>query len=349
MARNYLFYVSQNYSFQILRPLQQQIRARGDSVKWFFEGNEVNPGYLRGDEQRIESIQEVIAYQPDAVFVPGNFVPNFIPGLKVQVFHGFVGSKVRKKDGVNYHFIIRGCFDLYCTHGPSSTLPFEQLAEQHGHFLVKETGWCKMDPYFDSSTRERDHQRPIILFSSTFSPRLTQAPRLLETIKNISKDSKWQWWVTFHPKMDNQVVDAYKAAQHDNLTFIETDDLTPYMEQADVMLGDYSSMLTDFLLLNKPVVTFDNNEIGHNDFLINIQDESQLEPALAQALSRPDDLMKAIAQYAEVTHPCTDGMSSARVLDMVEQLINEPPQLKPKPLNLIRNLKQRKALGYWKL
>jgi len=114
---NYVFYISLNYSFEILRPLQQEIWARGDQCAWFVEGNEVNLKNFETNEILLSSIEAVIDFAPQAVFVPGNHVPNFIPGLKVQVFHGLE----YKKQG---HIKIRDCFDLYCTQGKSPPVNF---------------------------------------------------------------------------------------------------------------------------------------------------------------------------------------------------------------------------------
>ena len=47
------------------------------------------------NEKVIESVEEVLSYDPYATFVPGNMIPSFFPGFKVCVFHGFVGYKTR--------------------------------------------------------------------------------------------------------------------------------------------------------------------------------------------------------------------------------------------------------------
>ena len=126
----HLFYISQNYSFEILRPLQQEARARGDQCAWFVEGNAVKTALFNADETCLQSIGEVVEYHPDAVYVPGNIVPAFIPGLKVAVFHGFEW----KKKG---HFRIRDCFDLYCTQGPFFTERFDALQKNTSIFMSK--------------------------------------------------------------------------------------------------------------------------------------------------------------------------------------------------------------------
>ena len=58
--------------------------------------------------------------------------------------------------------------------------------------------------------------------------------------------------------MEINIVEACKTIQHENLEFIETNKLAPHIIEADLMLGGNSSMITDFLLLEKPVVTFNN-------------------------------------------------------------------------------------------
>lgn len=104
----FLLYLSQNYSFEILRPLAREMLVHHHEVKWFVEGNEVNKSLFLDEEVLLSSIDEVIAFNPHATFLPGNLVPSFVPGLKVQLFHGFEW----KKKG---HFRIRGCFDLSYT------------------------------------------------------------------------------------------------------------------------------------------------------------------------------------------------------------------------------------------
>lgn len=350
IKRRYLLYIAQNYAYAMLRPLQSVILARGDEVSWFLEGKEVDPKFLKADERRLMNTAEVKAWKPDAVFVPGNVVPNFIPGVKVGVFHGFNAGKMNRK-GREDHFEIRHCFDLYCPQGPETTLPFIKLAKKFGTFTVTETGWPALDPLFieDKSNPyiKADDPRPVVLFCSTFSRHLTCAPIVFEQIKKLSQKSQWRWLVQFHPKMDRDIVEQYKTLENDNLQFVETDNVIPLLQAGDVMLCDTSSILLMFLMQRKPVVTFKNQ--SPKNHLINIEQIEDIESALTLALTRPTDLMNNIDNYCNRIHPTRDGQSSQRVLDATDALIEQGTgHLKPKPLNLLRHLKMRKKLNYWK-
>ncbi|WP_448211275.1 CDP-glycerol glycerophosphotransferase family protein [Colwellia sp. MEBiC06753] len=338
--RRILLYIALDYSFTILRPIQQAAKARGDEVKWFVNGDQVNLDFFAADEQRLTTLDDVVAYKPDAVFVPGNMVPDFIPGIKVQVFHGF---NVQKREGG--HFKIRDCFDLYCTQGPNTTGPFSALAEKHQYFSVKETGWPAIDTLFAAPPAVND--KPVVLLCSTFSKNLTCAPHLFEQVKKLSEQGNWRWLVQFHPKMDKQIVEQYKSIQHQYLQFIETDNVIPLLQQADVMVCDTSSVMAMFLLLSKPVVTFKTAK--PQPYLLDFEQPELLEEHIELALSKPPELMAHIEQFKQETHPYTDGKSGQRVLAAVDELLSGVNVAKKaKPLNIWRKLKMRYKFNYWK-
>jgi len=346
--KKYLFFISQDYSFPILRPLQKEIKNRNSNVKWFLYGDEIHKAYLRHDEEVLDSIEEVIAYSPDAVFVPGNVVPSFIPGLKIQVFHGLPGEK-KRKNGIIYHYIIRGMFDLYCTQGPDSTNRFNQLQKHHKHFLVKETGWCKLDPLFPIKEKENHRRKKSIFFASTFSPRYSKADTLYPFLLKLMKKYDFQWYITLHPKMNKETLLRYKSIGLNNVHFIDPTELIPYMRASDVMICDISSIVYEYLTQYKPVITFQSPQ--KNKALINVNTFEDLEKTLLDVIHHPSKkLIQNIKHEVEMFHPYRDGKSSQRVLDHVEKMLEGKITLpsKRKPFNLIRNLQLRKALGYWK-
>jgi hypothetical protein len=344
--KKFLFYISQNYSFAMLRPIQEILLSRGDQVCWFFERDNVNHSYLKEKEHLLDTVLDIFNYQPDAVLAPGNSIPSFLPGLKVAIFHGFDAGKLDRK-GNNDHFKIRGCFDLYCTQGPSTTIKFKELQAVYQYFNVIETGWPALDKLFANKPTKAKNTRPTIFFGSTFSKRLTQAQNNFEQIKYLSETMDWQWLVSLHPKTAPEVLEMYRSIQSDNLRYIETDDMLPILQEADIMVGDTSSALTMFIVQNKPVVTVNN--IDPKPYMLNITSADKLKSAIEKALSRPSDLIQEIANYVSQTHPYTDGRSAERVVNGIDDVLAGQFPLKvKKPLNFLRNLKFRKYLNYWK-
>lgn len=343
--KRFLFYISQNYAFGILRPLQRIIRERGDEVAWFLEGQEVAAEFLLSSERKLSTMGELFEYQADATVFPGNIAPTFLPGINVAIFHGFDAGKLDKR-GRNDHYKIRHCFDLYCTQGPESTDRFESLSTPPRSYFVKQTGWCALDPLFSNPPAIKNSQ-PTLLFCSTFSKRLSCADTLHDTIKRLSQTGQWRWIVQFHPKMPAETVEKYKSLESDHLTLVETDDINPLLRKADVMLCDTSSVITMFLLLNKPVVTFNN--ISPNDALLNVTNEDEVERTLVKAFERPAELMQAIDVFRQRVHPDSDGMSSHRALAAIDEAIANQSQLTPKKTDVFRQLKMRKKLNYWRL
>jgi len=340
----YLFYVEQNYCYSILRPIQQVLTKRGDKIAWLPVGNEFDSTHFRDDERVFSHVREAIEWNPCAVMVPGNYVPDFIPGIKVMVTHGLISEKRRKKDGVIYSFIERGLFDLYITHGPNTTIPWQKMAKELGYFEVADCGWSKLDPLFDGSLEKTPSEVPVIYFASTFSPSISAAPILVDTIQDLAQKHHWKWLVHFHPKMPEKITDLYRGIQSGNLRVVEGHDTLQLLMDADVMLCDTSSIISEFALLQKPIVTFRNN--APKPYMIDVREPEMVGPALERALTRPPGIMQAIEAHALDTHPWNDGRCSERIVKATDQLVDSGiGHLKPRPRNRIRHWKMRRELN----
>lgn len=337
-GRRLLFYVEQDYSFDILRPLQAEAQRRGHDVRWLVFG-EASAGLLKPGEVAVADAAAAVRYAPDAVFVPGDRVPAFIPGLKVEVFHGI------NEDKRGNLIPERGLFDLYCTQSPSQTAMLKPLEAARGYFRVRETGWVKLDTLFAHRRPDTPRDRPQILLASTFTPSLSGAEALYPEIARLSKSPDWQWLVTLHPKMAPDIVARYQALAGDNLQFHGTDKVIELLHRADVMVCDNSSILQEFLLLGKPVVSYRNRKPG--PFLIDIQEPGQLHAAIVRALAPDAGLQAAIAAYGPAVTPWRDGASAGRIMAAVEEMLASGWQDR-KPLNLLRNLKMRRQLHYYR-
>ncbi len=301
----------------------------GSEVRWYIE-NQTLSHLLKNEEQSLDSIRSVMEFNPDAIFVPGNWVPFFFPGLKVQVFHGF---GIEKKG----HFRIRNFFDLYCTHGPITTGKFKQLAEQYPHFRVIETGWPKVDPLFSSSLQASPGQKSI-LYAPTFSPSLTSITALHKVIRSLIERYDWHWTIKYHPKTGGDLRGLLEGINNQRVSIKDEEDILPLMQQSDIMISDTSSVITEFMLLDKPIIAFNNAApAGH---LKNITDASQLESVLVELTSKRPDWLIRQQNYIEQMHPYHDGKSSQRVLSATRQTIdNQKTHRLRKPFNLFRNIK----------
>ena len=351
--RRYLFFINQLYSYAILRPLQEAIWTRGDDVAWFLNG--VDGKYLRENEKQLHTVKQVKEYNPLAVYVPGNWVPDFFPGVKVEVFHGLANDQTGKKG----HFKIRELFDLYCTHAPEVTQQFETLAKKHGTFSVYETGWPKLDPLFNESICKEDQHnvaidniasdKPVVLFASTFSPSLTQAPYLFETIKKLTLSAKWHWVITLHPKTPIETVNKYKALAGEYCTYIDSSfSVIPLMKRANVMVCDTSSIALEFMMLDKPLVTFRTKAPGPH--VLDVTDVDELERVIEHALERPEKLVQSARDYVDRLHAYRDGKSSQRILQATDDFLANSikDKLKRKPPNLWRKIQMRNRMKYYR-
>lgn len=341
----FLIYIAEPYGIPIGLPLQHEIESRGWEVAWFSE-LENSKTLLPPASKLINSAKEVMDFKPHFVLAATNLVPDFFPGIKVQIFHGF---SVNKRSSDKGHFRIRGLFDLYTTHGPSTTAVFKELANEYRTFEVIETGWPKVDPLFKTSKKKKEG-KPVVMISSTFTARLSLAknPACVNEIERLKNSGKYQFICVLHPKLDEETKERFRSFENENFKYFDTTDLIPLFQQADIMLSDTTSAITEFQLLEKPVVTFRNNKPQAH--FINVLDAADIEKSLDLALSYPKELIEKIKAYNQHTHPYTDGESSKRVIDACLAFYHaDKTHLKAKPLNLLRMWQIRRKLDYFTL
>lgn len=345
---DYLLYASERYALPILRPLADTLLGAGHGVGALLVRGAA--GTALPAPVRALDVRAAVALRPRAVFSAANDVPTFVSGAKVQLFHGF---NVEKRSDARGHFRVRGLFDLYCTQGPATTAPFRELAARDGHFTVVETGWPKLDPLFRphdalaETLRAAAGGRAAVLFASTFTERLSAAPHLFDAIAaQVAAGSRY-WLLTLHPKCPPELVARYRALAGPNAAWIETEQLVSAQRAADVLLADTTSVVSEFVVQVRPVVTFRNR--APKPHMLDFDDPSALPAMLDRALAPDAERRAALSAYADSIHPSRDGRASERVLAATEALLTgELGVLKRKPLAAwFRRLQSRRELGYW--
>lgn len=346
MKKRYVFFVNAAYCYSIFRPLQEKIWHEGNEVAWFFAKD--IPKKVLPNETLLTNEKEVKEFAPDVIFGAADWIPYYLPGLKVMLFHGLSINKRDTKN--NAHFNVRGWYDLYCTHAEQDTYTFNQLAEKHKNFYVKKTGWPKLDSLFlrkIEQTKQSKKNINTLFFASTFSPSITAAPAVADELKRISRLPEWKVIATLHPLMAQDVVNKYLSMQDESFIFLQPDaDLYDAMAQADIMLCDTSSIMYEFMFLDRPVVTFRTRNLG--PFLKDTQKVTDILPTLEALTEDATEQLSQAEQVCKSLHSYKDGESSQRVLRAVDEVLEQGlSKLKRKPLNLLRKLKLRKRLGYW--
>src|SRR5690606_22035009 len=116
---------------------------------------------------------------------------------------------------------------------------------------------------------------------------------------------------------------------------------------ADVLVADTTSVVSEFVVQRKPVVTFRNR--APKPHMIDFDDPAALPAMLARAFAPDAALQESIAAYADAIHPYRDGHASQRVIAATEALLaGELGRLGRKPPGaFIRGLQIRQELGYW--
>lgn len=334
-----VLFCQNNYAFGIFEPIRTHLKDNGHDFIWYVN-DKISNDFPFKNEKNTSSISDLERYGSDVIFVPGNEVPHYLRGLKVQIFHGLAGEK-------KGHFRIRHYFDLYLTQGPYFTKKFNELKSIHQDFDVIETGWPKLDIYgtnkfiYDEDKNnllEKFKAKKIILYAPTFSPKLTSAPYLKEEIKALSKNKDFLILMKFHPLMDENWLAVYKeiADKTDNIIFETEKNIVKFLLMADILVSDTSSVIYEFLLLDKAVVSFKN--ISETILWENSLDYSELIPLVEKNLTT-DPFAKERKFIFENYHPYNDGKSAQRMVDAVEKYITINGVPEKRKLSFLRRFK----------
>ncbi|RLC50700.1 MAG: hypothetical protein DRI23_06540 [Candidatus Cloacimonadota bacterium] len=330
----FLFYISKKYSIPVIEPIVEYLEQTDHEYAFFVSGKV--QAFLPESWLAAEIHVSVITaktFNPDFVLVPGNFVDFRIPGIKVQLFHGLGVEKPS-------HYKIRHFFDVYCTSGPFVTQRFNDLKKKYKYFEILETGWPKVDHILSYPVAEIADKykiplnNKIILFAPTHSRKMESASELMEIIPKIIRDDEF-WLIKFHELMNKELVQEFKRKLGSNALFIEEYDITPYLHAADILISDTSSVFYEFMLLDKPVISYKTQ--SRSDKGMDIADPAVLRDAIDWSLANPGNHGEQRKKHIQEINPYLDGKISER---LIMNLIENKDKLSSvkKPLNLFRKM-----------
>ena len=339
-----IFFCQNPYAFGILAPIMKVLKKKGYEYIWFI-GPKID-SFPFDNELYTREIKKLRDFKSDAIFVPGNEVPHYLRGVKTQVFHGLAGEK-------KGHFRIRHYFDLYLTQGPFFTNKFNELKGKYNNFEVIETGWPKLDIFGENKDQYQNIKedllkkykvKKIVLYAPTFSPSLTSAPYLTDEIKSLASEGDYLVICKFHDLMSNDLINTYKdiAEENDNIIYETERNITKFLLISDILISDTSSVVYEFLLLNKPVLTFknDNEKIFWDDAKVYTKLKERVETNLGK-----DFFIDQRTYIMDNYHPYSDGKSAGRMVEAVEDYIQKFGVPEKRKLSIFRKYKIKKIFG----
>jgi len=212
---------------------------------------------------------------------------------------------------------------------------------------VIETGWSKLDSLFlqkndynkeKQALIEKHNVKKIILFAPTFSPSLTCAEHLYDEILALSQNPDFLVLLKFHDKMNKDIMDMYQQASQSlkNLTIVNNPNISKYLILSDIMISDTSSVVYEFLLLDKPVITFKSS--SKNIKWLDISNPNTLKQSVKDVLDfdiNQNDRKWIIDNY----HPYSDGQSAKRMIEVVREWLSRNPVPEKRKLPFLRRWK----------
>jgi hypothetical protein len=122
--------------------------------------------------------------------------------------------------------------------------------------------------------------------------------------RNIASGEHY-WQLTPHPKADEDTISLYRALPGPNAEFFDAQDLVDGMRISDVQVSGTHSLVSEFIVQGKPVVTF-RYRVSKSSML-DISRPGRPDSALRHAIDLPEQLRSEI-------HSCRGGRSGERVL-----------------------------------
>ncbi len=225
--------------------------------------------------------------------------------------------------------------DLLCVPGPWHKEQLEPML----YIPVEATGMSKLDVLFQPfdklsfCARHRlDPYEPIILWAPTFNMELSGIPVIWTQIRKLTELG--QVLIKLHGTTDVFLSAPLRqlAMETPRLFYVEHPDVTPFMRAADLLITDVSSVMFEYLALDRPLVLVDNPhteqyanynpedvEYKWRDIGPRVKDPNELFAAVAEQLAEPQSFQAARKRCVDKMFVATDGRSAERIAEAVMQ------------------------------
>ena len=318
------FFAALRFHAPILTPVRNALGGRAETL-------------LAGDRRA------VVAFAPHVVVMAASphleYFRHHLPGaFIVNVRHGLIGKqglrRLPKRASARR-------FDAVCIGDPLRKVHYERAGARPDMFW--DTGYPQMDPLFRRDPPPAlplDPARPTLLYAPTWNLGLSSAAMLGERLVDLVRAQAPGLNVVIKP---HPVIGDWRprwmagwarlAAAHRGVHLVEDThaDVVPYLLASDVLLSDASSVVFEFLALDRPIVLVTNprhradpawldddivwrwRDLGHE-----IADARELPEAVAAALDDPGARGERRRSYAQTLFgQFTDGRNADRAAEHI--------------------------------
>jgi len=270
--------------------------------------------------------------------------------VRVHLDHG-VGTKtlrirnIKKQKDFHYHVFLEG----QCWFDYIKSLGWETIAD----FYL--TGIPKLDPLFwkghydNNALIKRvaiDPNKKTVLFAPSYKPSCisyvqSQITDLLPQYNLIIKLHPYSWGGKYASHSQHRFYEKL-AKKYDEAFLINKDDydIYPYLNLANTIISDTSSVINEFLALGKHGIIYvlPESQLKHSDGMesVSIDPKDWLEgafpkmykpddllPAVESALNPTQDMKKKLTEYKDYFFTGLDGNSAQRVKVQIDKLMKK--------------------------
>ena len=254
----------------------------------------------------------------------------------IQLLHG----KGMKKGGYGNKILKHNDYIFATSNFTANMLP-KSFTKKSKIFI---TGYPRDDILFSNNTKNIKIGTDIAIFekiskikSNKNSKCLLYAPTFRRSMENFDlksilnlqnwlKENGYFLFIALHSKYRAQK----RPENTENIFFIKDCDTTPLLKYFNALITDYSSIFTDFLLTNNPVIfypfdlqdyeqkeglcfSYDKFTPGHKVFNI-----AELKKALNEVFIE-DQYKEKRLEIKNLYHKYTDGNSSKRIIEIIKK------------------------------
>ena len=260
-----LFFIERDFHIAMLKPLMQHIYSNKSGEMKIYAPFNKNINILVRNYLPffVEATTDPWTWQPDITFV-ADFSYQYVEGLGkiVNIGHGtiskgwfFSKNKISQREN---------CADLICVPGQ---IHKERLESQVFKPIIV-TGMPKLDNCFNNSlNREElmarfrlDPEQKTVLLAPTFNEEFSILPYLQQTDLSKIFPDYINLIVKLHGVSDESLKRIFERLKTENRKVYISDsyDIDELYFIADLLISDVSSVVYEFLSLNKPILLFDS-------------------------------------------------------------------------------------------